>query len=298
VRQGDRVTPDYDPMIAKIIVWGPDRAAAVGRLRRALAASAVQGLRTNLGFLARVAADAEFAAGAVDTGFIERNRGHLLPPRQPAPDAALFAAAMARLAARATRVAADSSDPHSPWARNDCWRLSGRSHQDLVFRDGGASRTVSSVAQGGAWRLQLDGRSVEAAGEIAPDGALGLALDGVRRRVLVVAHDADISVFIDGEEWRLAEIDPLAARLGEDPAAGRLTAPMPGRVAALLVRPGERVQRGQKLVVIEAMKMEHAVAAPVDGIVERVRFAVGDLVEEGAELVVLTDQAPDRGHGS
>jgi 3-methylcrotonyl-CoA carboxylase alpha subunit len=98
-------------------------------------------------------------------------------------------------------------------------------------------------------------------------------------------------VFLDGESWRLTEIDPLAARASEDPTAGRLTAPMPGRVTQLMVEPGTSVRRGQPLIVIEAMKMEHTVTAPADGVVETVRFAPGDLVEEGAELIAL---APER----
>jgi 3-methylcrotonyl-CoA carboxylase alpha subunit len=94
-------------------------------------------------------------------------------------------------------------------------------------------------------------------------------------------------VFLDGKSWRLFEVDPLAARAGEDPTAGRLTAPMPGRVTQLMVEPGTSVRRGQPLIVIEAMKMEHTVTAPADGVVEAVRFAPGDLVEEGAELIAL-----------
>jgi 3-methylcrotonyl-CoA carboxylase alpha subunit len=94
-------------------------------------------------------------------------------------------------------------------------------------------------------------------------------------------------VFLDGESWRLVEIDPLVPRASEDPTAGRLTAPMPGRVTQLMVEPGRRVRRGEPLMIIEAMKMEHTVAAPADGVVEKVRFVVGDLVEEGAELIAL-----------
>ncbi|HEY1299208.1 MAG TPA: biotin/lipoyl-containing protein, partial [Stellaceae bacterium] len=297
VRQGDRVTADYDPMIAKIVVWGENRAAAVGRLHRALTATAVHGLRTNLGLLARVAAAPEFVAGAVDTGFIERNRAHLLPPPRPAPDEALFAAALNRLATRAEQIVRDANDPHSPWTRNDGWRLGGTARQDVVFDDGGTTRTVEAEARGRGWSLRLGEQGVLAGAETGPNGSLALTLDGVRRQVLIFGHDAEISVHIAGEEWRLAEIDPLAARLGEDPAAGRLTAPMPGRVAELLVAPGDKVRRGQRLVVIEAMKMEHAVAAPADGTVERVRYAVGDLVEEGAELVVLTEPGRGRGDG-
>jgi 3-methylcrotonyl-CoA carboxylase alpha subunit len=102
-------------------------------------------------------------------------------------------------------------------------------------------------------------------------------------------------VFLDGESWRLSEIDPLAARAGEDPTAGRLTAPMPGRVTQLMVEPGTSVRRGQPLIVIEAMKMEHTVTAPTDGVVEAVRFAPGDLVEEGAELIALTPEHQEPG---
>ena len=114
-----------------------------------------------------------------------------------------------------------------------------------------------------------------------------MTIDGIRRQVIVLDHGAETAVFIDGESWLLVEIDPLAARQGEDPAGGRLTAPMPGRVTRLLVEAGSTVRRGQPLMVIEAMKMEHTIIAPADGTVEKVRFAVGDMVEEGAELITL-----------
>ncbi len=290
VRQGDRVTPFYDPMLAKIVAWGEDRRAALTRLRRALAGTAVLGVATNLGFLARVAASAEFAAAEIDTGFIERHRAALLPPRQPAPDEAIAAAALGRLLARAAAAhagAAGSGDPFSPWARIDGWCPGGRSPHELVFRDGAEERTLSATAHTDEWLLQLDGRELVAKGERQPDGTLAVTLDGVRGRIIVLDHAAETAVFLDGESWQLAEIDPLAARAGEDPGGGRLTAPMPGRVTRLLVEPGAKVRRGEPLMIIEAMKMEHTVTAPADGTVEQVRYAVGDLVEEGAELIAL-----------
>jgi 3-methylcrotonyl-CoA carboxylase alpha subunit len=293
VRQGGSVTPFYDPMIAKIIAWGEDRAAAVNRLRRALADTAVSGVVTNLGFLARVAADAEFASGEIDTGFIERRRASLVPARGTAPDMALAAAALSRLLAREAAVVAAavrSGDPFSPWARVDGWRLNGASRQELSFRDGAAEHWVAAGAKAGNWLLQLGGRMVVAAGERRPDGTLSLVLDGVRRHVIVLDHGSETAVFIDGESWQLAEIDPLAPTADEDPTAGRLTAPMPGRVTQLMVAVGVKVRRGEPLMIIEAMKMEHTVAAPADGVVEAVRFAVGDLVEEGAELIALAPE--------
>jgi 3-methylcrotonyl-CoA carboxylase alpha subunit len=298
VRQGDTVTPFYDPMIAKIIAWGEDRAAAIGRLRRALAETAVLGVGTNLEFLSRVAAHPEFESGAVDTGFIERHRAALVPARRPAPDTVLAAAAFSRLLARedATRAAASlSGDPFSPWARVDGWRLNGRGRQDLVFRDGTEERLVSARGQAGSWLLQLGDRAILAAGGRRADAALSILLDGVRKQIIVLDHGVEIAVFLDGESWRLIEIDPLAARAGEDPTAGRLTAPMPGRVTQLMVEPGTSVRRGQPLIVIEAMKMEHTVTAPADGVVEAVRFAPGDLVEEGAELIALAPEHQEPG---
>jgi 3-methylcrotonyl-CoA carboxylase alpha subunit len=290
VRRGDRLTPFYDPMIAKIIVWGEDRPAALNSLRRALAETAVLGIVTNLGLLVRISAHPEFAAAAVDTGFIERHRDVLLPGHRPAPAMALAAAAVARLlahASAATTAAARFDDPNSPWARSDGWRLNGQGHQELVFRDGVAERTVIARAQAGNWLLELGEEAIRAIGERRPDGTLSVVLDGVRGRATVLDHGSETAVFLAGENWQLIEIDPLAAHEGDDPGAGRLTAPMPGRVTQLLVGAGDAVRRGEPLMIIEAMKMEHTVAAPVDGIVDAVRFSVGDLVEEGAELIAL-----------
>jgi 3-methylcrotonyl-CoA carboxylase alpha subunit len=290
VRQGDSVTPYYDPMVAKIIAWGEDRPAAIARLRLALAETAILGLHSNLGFLARLAAEPDFAAGAVDTGFIERHRAVLIPAHRPAPDVALAAAAVSRLRAReaAIRAAAQhSGDPYSPWAGNECWRLGGVGRQDLTFRDLAEDRTIQATARGPGWLLQIDDQAVLANGDQRPDGAFAITIDGIRKQVIVLDHGAETAVFIDGESWLLVEIDPLAARQGEDPAGGRLSAPMPGRVTRLLVEAGSTVRRGQSLMVIEAMKMEHTIIAPADGTVEKVRFAVGDMVEEGAELITL-----------
>jgi 3-methylcrotonyl-CoA carboxylase alpha subunit len=236
-------------------------------------------------------------SGAVDTGFIERRRAALVPARRPAPDTVLAAAALSRLLARedAARAAASrSGDPFSPWARVDGWRLNGRGHQELMFRDGAEERLVCATAQAGSWLLQFGDRAIRAEAERRADGAFSMLLGGVRKQITVLDHGAETAVFLDGESWRLTEVDPLAARAGEDPTAGRLTAPMPGRVTQRMVEPGTSVRRGQPLIVIEAMKMEHTVTAPADGIVEAVRFAPGDLVEEGAELIVLAPepQAP------
>jgi 3-methylcrotonyl-CoA carboxylase alpha subunit len=285
VREGDAVTPFYDPMIAKIIAWGPDREAARVRLVHALAETGVVGLATNLGFLARVIGDEDFAAAKLDTGFIERRRAALLSPPSPAPDLAIAAAALFCLRAPAAAIS-------DPWARRDGWRLNApNAPQTLVFRDRDAELTVAATAAGTGWELAIGDRRYRVAARFAADGAATLTLDGAQSRALVLDHGDDIAVFIEGASWRLTRVDPLAPPVGADAHAGRLSAPMPGRVVQLLVGAGDTVSQGQALIVIEAMKMEHTIAAPRDGTVEAVRYAVGDLVEEGAELIALEDAA-------
>ncbi len=288
VRQGDAVTPFYDPMIAKIIAWGEDRAAARARLARALADTAILGVATNLGFLARVVADPEFAAGAVDTGFIERRRATLLAPPAPVPDIALAAAALHRLLPRGGGPAT-GGDPFSPWRQTDGWRLnSAPAPRSLVFRCGGDELAVSAISDEDGWRLALGDRVCRASGEWRPDGALAVVVDGARRTLRILDHGGALSVFVGGDSWVLDEIDSLAPPAGADVTAGRLTAPMPGRVVQLLVAAGDTVRAGQAMMVVEAMKMEHTIAAPRAGIVAAVHYAPGELVDEGAELIALT----------
>jgi 3-methylcrotonyl-CoA carboxylase alpha subunit len=289
VREGDTVTPFYDPLMAKIIAFGDGRDAARRHLARALSNTAVLGVLTNLGFLHRVAVDAEFAAGAIDTGFIERRRDNVLPPAEPAPDFAVAAAALQGLSAHAGARTSHAS----PWLQTDGWRPNlPPAPQTLVFRSGGEEIAVDAISEAADWRLRLRGHERRAAAIPGSAGRLAVTLDGEHRTVTVLEHTAAIGVFLGGQSWHFDIVDPLALPAGAHATVGRLTAPMPGRVVQLLVVPGAAVRRGQPLVVVEAMKMEHTIAAPRDGVVEAVRCAVGDLVEEGAELIVLAGPSP------
>ena len=289
VRAGDRVSPFYDAMIAKIIAWGADRETARTRLLRALADTALAGVATNLEFLARVVADPEFAAGAVDTGFIERRRAALLPPPGPVPELARAVAALHRLHSREEAPATPGGgDRFSPWARVDGWRLNlAAAPQSLTFRCGAEEWTVAARRDGSLWRLGFGEREAAAAAEREDDGRLAVTLDGTRRRVRILEDGAVLAVFSDGESWLIEEVDPLLPPLGVEAIAGRLTAPMPGRVVDLLVAAGDAVRQGQPMMVVEAMKMEHTIAAPRDGTVAAVHYAPGDLVEEGVEVIAL-----------
>jgi len=287
VREGDTVSVYYDPMIAKVIAWGEDRDTARHRLASGLAHYRIAGLTTNRDFLLRLLRHPAFAASEVDTGFIERHRAELLPPPSPAPPLALAAASLALLLDQAAAAGAGSNDPSSPWHRRDFWRLNGDTYQDMRWGEGETRHLVRAYYRGERYRLEIDGKASDAGATRLPDGDLALDLDGVRAELAVSRQGDEVTVAGDDESWRLLYIDPLAHRAEEEAGGGRLSAPMPGKIAQVLVTSGAKVKRGQALMVLEAMKMEHTITAPADGTVERVDYAPGDLVEEGAELIAF-----------
>ncbi len=294
VSEGDEVSIHYDPMIAKLVVWDRDREQARRRLVAALGACEVAGVATNVAFLAALAAHPAFAAAELDTGFIARHRSDLLPPPSPASDRTLALAALAVLLehARATREAAlASGDPHSPWAASDAWRMNGEGWHLLHFEDGGRELAIKVHERPRGYVMELPGGALAASGAL--EGACDLAaeLDGERIRARVVRMGAELAVFAHGTSRRLRLVDPLAGAAELEAAGGSLTAPMPGKILAVLVANGAAVKRGAPLLVLEAMKMEHTIAAPADGVVERVKFRAGEQVEEGVELIAFLPAA-------
>jgi 3-methylcrotonyl-CoA carboxylase alpha subunit len=287
IRAGDAVSIHYDPMIAKIIAHGADRAEAVARLRRALAATEVGGLATNLDFLQAILRQPDFAAGKVDTGFIERHRAELLPDAQPLPVNALALAALAVLRAGERDAATAAGDPHSPWARLTGWRLNRDAYADLVFQHGEAMLTVRAHYRAAGYALDLPSGKVEADATLTVDGAIAARIGAVHCRGRVVRREAECLVFLDGTTHRLTLIDPRRPSAAGTATTGKILAPMPGTVTKLLVSPGVTVTKGSVLAIVEAMKMEHAVKAPRDGKVTAVHCAAGDQVTDGAELLVL-----------
>jgi 3-methylcrotonyl-CoA carboxylase alpha subunit len=289
VAEGDEVSIHYDPMIAKVVAWGADRSAAIRRLRAALEAYQVAGIVSNVDFLAAVMRHPAFAAADLDTGFIDRHLADLVPAEGDADDRTLAVAALDALLRRrkaAAEAAARSGDPHSPWARVDGWRLNDEGRETLHFVDGEKEIEIGvCYPAGGGFRLELPGGTVEADGRLDDAGDLTLRLDGLSLRASVVHHGQDLTVLVGGRSRRLKRREPMdvADFVFED--TGRVTAPLPGKVVQVLTAPGAKVRKGEALLVMEAMKMEHTIAAPADGTVARVGFAEGEQVEEGAELI-------------
>jgi 3-methylcrotonyl-CoA carboxylase alpha subunit len=291
VRPGDEITVHYDPMLAKLIVWDVNREQARRRLVDALGRVEIVGITSNVSFLRALAAHPAFAAEEVDTGFIERHHDSLFAPFALDPERVLAAGVGSLVLHQqeaARRAAAASGDPYSPWYAMDGWRLNLEARREFRFLLGGGERLVT--VHYGRDGLALDfGAEVKPAEFVAlgSEGRLRITLDGRRFEAVVVRGEQSLTIFCDGTAERLELVDLIAAAATREAPSGRLTAPMPGRIVQLHVGPGARVKRGDTLLVLEAMKMEHSVLAPADGVVESLDYAAGDLVEEGAALLVL-----------
>jgi 3-methylcrotonyl-CoA carboxylase alpha subunit len=289
---GDTVSIHYDPLIAKLIVHGPDRGAAVQRLRDALAQCAIVGPATNLGFLSTLAAHPAFAAADIDTGFIGRHMDQLVPAPQPAGDRVLAIAALAVMLQQREDTAAESrrsGDPFSPWGAMNGWRLGEDARHVLRLRDPARADPIALTVhlRRRDFGIDLPGGAVAARGTLGPDGRLSAEIDRTALGATIVRRGDELTVFHDGASHVLTLVNPMADMDAKAADTGRLTAPMPGKIVAVRVEAGAKVKRGTPLLVLEAMKMEHTIAAPADGTVERVCFAAGAQVNEGAELVVF-----------
>lgn len=307
VIEGDTVTIFYDPMIAKLVVHDRDRPAALARLREALARCAIEGPKSNVAFLERLARHPAVVDGTIDTGYLDRHLDEFTGDAGDDPGPFVAAAVVALLQDEgATRAAAAASgDPHSPWATADGWRLGHAGQRRLVLREGESRLELDAHGAGGHYEIARAGRTVRVQGARlvhAPgEGPAALAdawlearYDGVglRHRVDTSAGDGPQRIVLhDGHRrWRYERVPAYEAeQAGAGDGGHRVAAPMPGRIVLLRASVGERVVEGQELVVMEAMKMELSLKAPRDGTIGGVRTREGEFVEADAVLVELED---------
>jgi len=293
VREGDAISPFYDPMIAKLIVWGTDRTQALARLSQALSDFQIVGLATNIAFLKRLVEGEAFSTADLDTGLIERNGATLFPPSKAAPAGALALAAVSLIESEKRLSAGASANAADPWGQAQGWRLNGDYRRVLSFGDEHAAGLAGGAYQVGVvyhpqgWELDVNGVKQP----LSVSGHAGATLSvrlGEQSMHGTVRRDGDLfHVFSNGQHHTLAYNDPMAHAGELEAAGGRLTAPMPGKVVAVLVEAGQTVSKGDPLVIMEAMKMEHTIAAPSSGLVEEVLYAVGDQVADGAPLLAF-----------
>jgi 3-methylcrotonyl-CoA carboxylase alpha subunit len=284
VRQGDTIAPFYDPMIAKLIVWGENRDQALARMRAALSEFHIVGVANNVDFLTRVMNNASFARAVLDTGLIERERDTLFATEERLP-AEAFALACARVLADDSAAAAGSPDP---WAQAQGWRLNTHYRRALSFR---SERSVADIeieySRAGNHTYVLHYAKLRAPFSISDCAGTRLTVRLADRSLAadVVRDGDDLHVFTRGRHRVLTLLDVIAHAGEGESGESRLTAPMPGKVIAVHVAAGAPVTKGMALLVMEAMKMEHTIVAPADGTIGEILYGVGDQVAEGAELV-------------
>ena len=284
--QGDEVSPYYDSMIAKLIVWGVDREQALARLDVALNQTHLVGLHTNVAFLRRVVRSTAFANADLDTALIERERAVLFNAAPLSLELAVAGLVAHTLTAEAATQTSD------PWSRRDGWRLTGSALRRFDVETGGEHHVIRlSRSKEGAMDLLIGEQRLPMNFTPRGHGAFDVTVAAERRALTVYAQQDRLTVFGAEASTSLRLIDPTAHAIAQaaDAASsgGRLTAPMPGKVISFLAQPGQAVKQGQALAVMEAMKMEHTINSPRDGTVAELLYAVGDQVNEGGELLTL-----------
>jgi 3-methylcrotonyl-CoA carboxylase alpha subunit len=280
VREGGEISPFYDSMIAKLIVHGATREEALARLDAALAQVQIVGVQTNVQFLRGILATESFSRANLDTALIERERAVLFD-RETLGLPLAAAAAITR-----TLVTEWPGKMPDPFARRDGWRSLGeyRRHFDFEFRGAEQTAVLTYKRDGGLW-LEAGGTEGPLVIGQFPSGEFEVEFAGMRQTLDVHLDGATAHVFASKGATKITTIDRLAHAGDAQAEGGRLTAPMPGKVVSFAVKAGDKVSRGQPLAVMEAMKMEHTIAAPADGTVEELMFAPGEQVAEGDELL-------------
>jgi 3-methylcrotonyl-CoA carboxylase alpha subunit len=290
VEANDQITPFYDPMIGKLIVWDQTRELALSRISRALSELQIVGVQTNIPFLQRLIATPSFAMAKLDTSLIERENERLLTKGPEAPSSACLFAALAVLL-KESRVAQTGSE--SAWSLRDGWRISSSLRRTLTFLQDGTVCAVEVEYGDVAFRMRLGDQTFAVSGELGSDGEVIATINGLRTHSTVVEADGTYHVFSDGGVFLFKWVDPLAFEKDEALGESSLLAPMPCLVTTLLAKPGEPVEQGTPLMVVEAMKMEYTIKAPGNGSVQAFHFAVGDQVSEGTQLLSF-EPAPEK----
>ncbi len=284
VRQGDSISPYYDSMIAKLIVHGTTREQALVRLDAALAQLHIVGVQNNVAFIRRVICTNSFSKAHLDTALIEREKAVLFHQQTVSTPQSIASVVAALLRSEQEH----SKDWVDPWSVRQSWLMQGRSVRSFHFEMNGKTHTaaLTSLVRGGM-RLQIDGHEAAFSWRDAA-GQLQVTWGDQSLRCHVYQDAGDWHVFTDAGEASLRLSDPLAYVTQDAAVGGNLAAPMPGKLLSFAVKTGDKVVAGQALAVMEAMKMEHTVAAPGNGTVAELLYAPGDQVAEGAPLLRLT----------
>jgi len=293
VEQGGKISIHYDPLIAKLVVHADSRKQAIRTMQTALAQSGVLGVETNLGFLQSILQHPYFDAGKMDTLFVDSNLESLLEENQDSVDWVCWGTAIACLLkdyAESETKAQESMEPCSPWNSLNNWRTGfPEPHMVQLRNQQGTETEVMIIKENNSFRIlnETEGILVTVSrhGDLLDLSWNSSGLEEYGHHLLVLSHESQLLAVHEDGRTLFTRLDPLTYEQSEDVSDFRLSAPMPGNVIRVLVKAGDEVSSGQPLLVLEAMKMEHTIVAPANGIVEEVLFQPGDLVQNDAKLV-------------
>lgn len=293
VRQGDEVSVYYDPMIAKLIVWDESREKALQRLAKALSEYRISGVTTNIDFLYNLATCEPFKNADLDTSFIEKHHDLIFHDDAQSLQDELPIAALYLVLARtqtAMRENQHNRDPHSPWNMPSAWRANEANIHHFLIKHNDTEYPVQveqmRQSSDSYYLITVNGQTVDAQGRI--DGhQLWANIDGYCSRAQIADNDGHISLYRQHGVFTFNLVTPDCGEDNAGAAQGGLVAPMNGTMVSLLVSPNEKVSKDQPLLIMEAMKMEHTIRAPSDGVVSEFYFSEGDLVDGGAELLAF-----------
>ena len=293
VEQGGEISIHYDPLIAKLVVHADSRKQAIRTMQNTLAQSGVLGVETNLGFLQNIMQHPDFEAAKTDTLFVDSNLESLLEENHNSVDWVCWGTAIACLLedyAESETKAQESMEPCSPWNSLNNWRTGPpEPHRVQLRNQQGTETEVTIIKENNSFRILNENAQISVTVSAHEDlldltwHSSGLEENG--HHLLVLSHESQLLAVHQDGRTLFTRLDPLAYEQSEEVSDFRLSAPMPGNVIRVLVKAGDEVSSGQPLLVMEAMKMEHTIVAPANGIVEEVLFQPGDLVQNDAKLV-------------
>ncbi|EPF74927.1 acetyl/propionyl/methylcrotonyl-CoA carboxylase subunit alpha [Acinetobacter indicus] len=280
--EGDEISTYYDPMIAKLIVWGKNREAALTQMHHALGQFHVDGLGNNIAFLDRLVLCDSFKNANLDTGLIQREEEFLLKPATELNSTLVVSAAFIELL---SRLAQNPSASNPVWQTNAFWRLNLQSGQTIKFQCNDKTLNIQFAAQEHGFVAQYEGQNFELEGQLLDAHTLQFKLAGKQQKLAFSQTEHGITLFQNGQSYKFTYLKPVFNQDDEQGAENNLTAPMPGVITQVLVAANDKVKKDDVLMTLEAMKIEYSIRAPHDGIVASSYFQAGDQVKAGDELV-------------
>ncbi|MGA7298427.1 MAG: biotin carboxylase N-terminal domain-containing protein [Rhodanobacteraceae bacterium] len=294
VVEGDNVSIHYDPMIAKLIVRGPDRPRALLAMQQALAQCAIGGLKSNIAFLERLIRHPVVVDGRIDTGYLDRHLDEFLIKDEVPPPAIVLAALAITAIIEEAGTWSSPGDPHSPWAINDAWRVGEDGERLIAIQLGGQRITAALRGHDGDYTIthEMTGCTVRSCQ--MHEHSFTAEIDGTAHRIpLLRARTSQILHDTDGRRWTFSRAAAFSWDADDGAGGNSIIAPMPGRIVVLKAAAGDEVDEGDEVLVMEAMKMELSLKAPCSGRIDSINASEGDFVDADAVLVSFADDADE-----